>query len=51
MSILIVCADEGVDLVAQLAWRGEAGTGQGMAGEDGEPDFNLIEPEAWVGVK
>src|SRR6201993_775791 len=44
MGLLIVCADEGVDLVAQLAWRGEAGPGQGLAGEDGEPDFNLIEP-------
>ena len=44
MSVLIVCADEGVDLIAHLPWRGEAGAGQGVAGEDGEPDFHLVEP-------
>jgi hypothetical protein len=44
MGVLIVGGDEGIDLPAQLTWRGEAGTGQGPAGQDGEPDLDLIEP-------
>src|SRR4029077_3347679 len=38
------CGNESVDLIAHLAWGGEAGAGQGVAGEDGKPDFDLIEP-------
>ena len=44
MGVLTVGGDEGIDLPAQLAWRGEAGTGQGLARQDGEPDLDLIEP-------
>jgi hypothetical protein len=44
MGVLIVGGDEGIDLFAQLTWRGEAGIGQGPARQDGEPDFDLIEP-------
>ena len=44
MGVLIVGSDEGIDLPAKLAWRGEAGAGQGPARQDGEPNFNLIEP-------
>src|SRR5689334_23755637 len=44
LSVLVVCGDEGVDLVANLPRRGEAGAGQGFAGEDREPDFDLVEP-------
>jgi hypothetical protein len=46
VSVLIVCGDEGIDLLTQLAWRREADAGQGLAGEDGEPDFDLIEPRS-----
>jgi len=44
LSVLIVCRDEGVDLVANLPRRGEAGAGQGFAGENREPDFDLVQP-------
>ena len=44
VSVLIVCGNESVDLIAQLPWGGEAGAGQGVAGEDGKPDFDLAEP-------
>ena len=44
MGVLIVGGDKGIDLHAQLTWRGEAGTGQGAARQDGEPDLDLIEP-------
>src|SRR5437762_2782020 len=39
-----VCGNESVDLIAHLPWGGEAGAGQGMPGEDGEPDFDLVDP-------
>src|SRR5438132_7342026 len=53
VSVLIVCGDESIDLLAHLAWRGEAGAGQGLAGEDGEPDFHLVQPGGvgWGEVK
>ena len=41
---LIVGLDKGVDLIANLAWRGETRAGQGFGGENGEPDLHLIEP-------
>ena len=44
VGVLIVGGDEGIDLLAQLTWRGEAGTGQGPAIQDGELDFDQIEP-------
>src|SRR6516165_7953486 len=43
MGVLIVGGDEGIDLPTQLAWRGEAGTCQGPAGQDGEPDLGRLE--------
>jgi hypothetical protein len=50
VGILIVGSDEGVDLIAYLARRCEAGTGQGVSGKDREPHFHLVEPGG-VGVK
>jgi hypothetical protein len=44
MSGLIVGLDKGIDLIANLAWRGETGAGRGFGGENGEPDLDLIEP-------
>ena len=44
MSVLIVCGNEGVDLITHLLWRGEAGAGQSSSGEDREPDLDLVEP-------
>src|ERR1700723_2167263 len=41
---LIIGLDKGVDLIAHLAWRGEARAGQGFGGENGEPYLHLIEP-------
>jgi hypothetical protein len=44
VSGLIIGLDKGVDLIAHLAWRGEARAGQGFGGENGEPYLHLIEP-------
>ena len=44
LRVLIVGGDEGVDLVANLPRRGEAGAGQGFAGEDRKPDLDLVQP-------
>ena len=44
VSGLVVGVDKGVDLVANLAWRGETRAGQSLGGENGEPDLDLIEP-------
>src|SRR5271165_1301766 len=53
VSVLIVWGDERIDLLAHLSWGGEAGAGQGVTGEDGEPDFDLVEPGCvgWGEVK
>ena len=51
MAVGVVGGDEGVDGSAQLAHRGEAGAVEGAAGEDREPDLDLVQPAAWVGVK
>jgi hypothetical protein len=44
VSGLVIRLDKGVDLIANLAWRGETRTGQGFGGENGEPYLHLIEP-------
>src|SRR5215510_9016484 len=44
VSGLIVSLDKGIDLIANLAWRGETRAGQGFGGENGEPYFHLIDP-------
>ena len=44
LSVLVVRRDKGVDLVANLPRRGEAGAGQGFAGEDRKPDLDLVQP-------
>src|SRR5215510_7968519 len=44
VSGLVIGVDEGVDLIANLAWRGETRAGQGFGGENGEPCLHLIEP-------
>src|SRR5215469_18715821 len=44
VSGLVIGVDKGVDLIANLAWRGETRAGQSLGGENGEPDLDLIEP-------
>ena len=44
VGVVIIGSDEGVDLIADLARGCEAGPGQGVSGEDGEPHFHLVEP-------
>ena len=44
VSGLVIGVDKGVDLIANLAWRGETRAGQSFGGENGEPDLDLIEP-------
>src|SRR5205823_13438757 len=44
VSGLIIGLDEGIDLIANLAWRGETRAGQGFGGENREPYLHLIEP-------
>ena len=44
VSGLVIGVDKGVDLIANLAWRGETRAGQGFGGENGEPYLHLIEP-------
>jgi hypothetical protein len=51
VSVLIVCGNESVDLIAHPPWGGEAGAGQGMAGEDEEKTSTWLSQEACVGVK
>src|ERR1700741_5300880 len=41
---LVIGVDKGVDLIANLAWRGETRAGRSLGGENGEPDLDLIEP-------
>src|SRR5580692_4752028 len=45
VSGLVIGVDKGVDLIANLARRGETRAGQSFGGENGEPDLDLIEPE------
>lgn len=42
--ILYIRGDEGIDVLAHLAGTGKARTGQGLRGQDAEPDLGLIEP-------
>src|SRR5215831_319694 len=44
VSGFIIGLDEGIDLIANLAWRGETRAGQSFGGENGEPYLDLIEP-------
>ena len=39
---MIVGLDKGIDLIANLAWRGETGAAQGFDGENGEPDLERV---------
>ena len=41
---LIVGLDEGIDVLPELGDGGEGRAAQGFPGEDGEPDFDLVEP-------
>ena len=43
MSGLVIGVDKGVDLIANLASRGETRAGQSFGGENGKPDLDLIE--------
>src|ERR687890_2471303 len=40
----IEIADEAVDLVLEVLGRGEGTAAQDLAGENGEPEFDLVEP-------
>src|SRR5215469_10775397 len=44
VSGLVIGLDEGIDLIANLAWRGKTRTSQGFGGENGKPHLHLIEP-------
>ena len=54
----VVSGDEVIDVLPELGEGGEGGSAQRFAGEDGEPDLDLVEPgspgrgevEADVGV-
>jgi hypothetical protein len=47
----IVVFDEFIDRMPQLSNTGKIGSLQGLAAQDTKRNLNLIEPEAWVGVK
>jgi hypothetical protein len=40
----IEVGDEAVDFVLEVLGRGEGSTAQNLSGEDGEPEFDLVEP-------
>jgi hypothetical protein len=40
----VVVFEEGIDLIPDLLWRGEAHAVEGGAAEDGEPDLDLVHP-------
>ncbi len=42
VSGLVIRLDKGVDLIANLAWRGETRAGQGFGGENREPYLHLM---------
>ena len=44
LRVLVVGGDKGVDPLAHLLRRGEAGAGQGPARQDRKPDLDLVEP-------
>jgi hypothetical protein len=41
--------DEGFDASLQVLFRGEAGSAQEFADENGKPDFDLVEPRGVLG--
>ena len=41
---LVVVLNEGIDSLSDLGGRGEAGAFEGGAGQDREPDLDLVEP-------
>ena len=45
----IEIADEAVDLVLEVLGRGEGTAAQDLAGENGEPEFDLVEPGGMLG--
>lgn len=46
LGVLIVGFDEGIDVLSELFDRGEGGAMQRLSFQDGEPDFNLVEPRS-----
>jgi hypothetical protein len=46
-----VGGDEGVDGVGEFGHAAEAGTAEGLSGQDAKPDFDLVNQLAEVGVK
>ena len=44
LGVFIVALDEAVDMGAQLSDRGEGGAGERPAGQDREPNLDLVEP-------
>src|SRR5690349_12728180 len=41
VSGLVISVDKGVNLIANLAWRGETRAGQSFGRENGEPDLSI----------
>src|SRR3954471_17074382 len=46
---LVEVGDEAGDTVAEILGRGERAAAQDLAGEDGEPEFDLVEPGGMLG--
>src|SRR3954471_9425047 len=46
---LVEIGDEAGDTVAEILGRGERAAAQDLAGEDGEPEFDLVEPGGMLG--
>ena len=44
MARWFVAVDEGIDVLPDLLWRGEACVLESAAAEDGEPDLDLVHP-------
>jgi hypothetical protein len=44
----IEVGDEAVDFVFEVLGRGEGSAAQNLAGEDGEPEFDLVEPRGML---
>jgi hypothetical protein len=47
----IEVGDEAVDFILEVLGRGEGSAAQNLAGEDGEPEFDLVEPGGMLGCK
>jgi hypothetical protein len=46
---LVEVGDEAGDAVAEILGRGERAAAQDLAGKNGEPEFDLVEPGGMLG--